>query len=83
MGDCGVGVAPAMEDFAFKVNFIAVVRVRADDKSVARKVVPTVLGAPGPVEQPGQSEQCCGGPSRNGNRCRFLYRIGQALGGVG
>ena len=39
-----------MEDFAFKVNLVAVVRVRADDESVARKVVPTVLGAPGTVE---------------------------------
>ena len=39
-----------MEDFAFEVYLVAVVRVRADDKSVARKVVPTVLGPPGPVE---------------------------------
>ena len=39
-----------MKDFAFKVNLVAVVRVRADDESVARKVVPTVLGAPGTVE---------------------------------
>jgi hypothetical protein len=37
-------------DFAFKVNLTAVVRVRAADESVARKVVPTVLGAPGTVE---------------------------------
>jgi len=44
------GVGLAMEDFAFKVNLVAVVRVRADDESVARKVVPTVLGAPGAVE---------------------------------
>ena len=33
-----------MKDFAFKVNLVAVVRVRADDESVARKIVPTVLG---------------------------------------
>ena len=39
-----------MKDFAFKVNLVAVVRVRADDESVARKIVPTVLGAPGTVE---------------------------------
>ena len=39
-----------MEVFAFKVNLVAVVRVRAEDESVARKVVPTVLGAPGVVE---------------------------------
>jgi hypothetical protein len=32
-----------MKDFAFKVNLVAVVRVRADDESIARKVVPTVL----------------------------------------
>ena len=39
-----------MEDFTFKVNVVAVVRVCADDESVARKVVPTVLGAPSTVE---------------------------------
>ena len=39
-----------MKDFAFKVNLVAVVRVRADDESVARKIVPTVLGAPDTVE---------------------------------
>ena len=44
------GVGPAMKDFAFKVNLVAVVRVRADDESVAREVVPMVLGTPGTVE---------------------------------
>ena len=39
-----------MDDFAFKVNIVAVVRVRAADESVARKLVPTVLGSPGTVE---------------------------------
>ena len=39
-----------MKDFAFKVNLVAVVRVRAADESVARDVVPTVLGAPGTAE---------------------------------
>jgi hypothetical protein len=39
-----------MEDFTFKVDLVAVVRVRADDESVARKIVPTVLGAPGTAE---------------------------------
>ena len=43
-------LAPAMKDFAFKVNLVALVRVRAADESVARKVVPTVLGAPSTVE---------------------------------
>jgi hypothetical protein len=58
-----------MKDFAFKVNLVALVRVRAADESVARKVVPTVLGAPSTVEI----------GLANENRCRFLYRIGQAL----
>ena len=35
-----------MSDFAFEVNIVAVVRVRAADENVALKVVPTVLGAP-------------------------------------
>jgi hypothetical protein len=34
----------------FKVNLIAVVRVRAADESVAREVIPTVLRAPGNAE---------------------------------
>src|SRR5262245_29105384 len=37
-------------DFTFKVNLTAVVRVRAADENVARKVVPMVLGAPGSLE---------------------------------
>jgi hypothetical protein len=40
----------AMSDFAFKVNLVAVVRVRAADETTARKVVLTVLGAPGAAE---------------------------------
>ena len=39
-----------MKDFGFKVNLVAVVRVRADDESIARKVVPTVVGAPDPAD---------------------------------
>ena len=39
-----------MSEFTFKVNLIAVVRVRATDESVARQVVSTILGAPGTVE---------------------------------
>ena len=39
-----------MGDFTFKVNLVAMVRVRAPDEGVARKVVPTVLGAPGTFE---------------------------------
>jgi hypothetical protein len=35
-----------MRDFEFKVNLVAVVRVRAADERVARQVVPDVLGAP-------------------------------------
>jgi hypothetical protein len=39
-----------MGDFAFTVNIVAVVRVRAADESVARSVVPTVLGSPSTAE---------------------------------
>ena len=39
-----------MSDFAFEVNIVAVVRVRAADENVALKVVPTVLGVPANVE---------------------------------
>ena len=39
-----------MVDFAFTVNIVAVVQVRAADENVARRVVPTVLGSPGTVE---------------------------------
>jgi hypothetical protein len=39
-----------MNDFAFKVNLVAVVRVRAADENAARRVIPTVLGAPGAAE---------------------------------
>ena len=39
-----------MRDFEFKVNLMAVVRVRAADEGVARQVVLTVLGAPGTAE---------------------------------
>ena len=41
---------PVMSEFTFKVNLVAVVRVRAADESVARQVVSTILGAPGTVE---------------------------------
>ena len=39
-----------MDDYAIEVHLIAVVRVNAADEAAARKVVPTVLGAPGSVE---------------------------------
>jgi hypothetical protein len=39
-----------MRDFEFKVNLVAVVRVRAADESVARQAIPTVLGAPSTAE---------------------------------
>jgi hypothetical protein len=39
-----------MKEFAFKVNLVAVVRVRAADERIARQVVPEVLGAPGSIE---------------------------------
>jgi hypothetical protein len=40
----------AMKDFAFKVDLVAVVRVRAGHESVAREVVPAVVAAPGTQE---------------------------------
>jgi hypothetical protein len=39
-----------MKTFAFKTTIDAVVRVHAADEDSARKVVPTVLGAPGTTE---------------------------------
>lgn len=39
-----------MRTFEFEVNLTATVRVRAADEGAARKVVPTVLGAPGTAE---------------------------------
>jgi hypothetical protein len=39
-----------MGDFAFKVDLVAVVRVRAVDPDVARAVVPTVVKAPSSAE---------------------------------
>jgi hypothetical protein len=51
-----------MSEFTFKVNLVAVVRVRAADESVARQVVSTILGAPGTVEIGLANEnKCCGG----------------------
>src|SRR5262245_1478412 len=47
-GNCHVSVA--VTDFEFKVNLVAVVRVQAADESVAREVVPDVLGSPGSAE---------------------------------
>jgi hypothetical protein len=47
-----------VKDFAFKVNLVALVRVQAADKSVARQVIPTVLEARqrrNPAGQPKQS----------------------------
>jgi hypothetical protein len=39
-----------MNEYVYEVTLRAVVRVRAADEEVARKVVPTVLGAPGTIE---------------------------------
>ena len=51
-GAAGIGCTArgVMSEFTFKVNLVAVVRVRAADESVARQVVSTILGAPGTVE---------------------------------
>src|SRR5262245_54093924 len=40
----------AMKDFAFKLDLVAVVRVRAEHESVARKVVPAVVQTPSALE---------------------------------
>jgi hypothetical protein len=39
-----------LQEYAFQVNLVAVVRVRAADEILARKVVPSVLGSPGTTE---------------------------------
>jgi len=39
-----------LNEYVFEVRLRAIVRVRASDEGVARKVVPSVLGAPGSVE---------------------------------
>ena len=39
-----------MQEYAFQVKLVAIVRVRAADEALARKVVPAVLGSPGTVE---------------------------------
>jgi hypothetical protein len=39
-----------MRDFAFKIDLVAMVRVRASDEKAARKIVPTVLRAPDTTE---------------------------------
>jgi hypothetical protein len=38
------------QEYAFQVKLIVVVRVRAADEALARKLVPSVLGSPGTVE---------------------------------
>jgi hypothetical protein len=45
------GAGPAiLQEYAFQVNLVAVVRVRAANEILARKVVPSVLGSPGSTE---------------------------------
>jgi len=45
------GAAAATEpEYAFQVKLVAVVWVRATDKVVARKVIPSVFGSPGMAE---------------------------------
>jgi len=52
-----IGMEPAV-----KVNVTAMVQVRAADQATARKVIPTVLGAPGTNDRARQSGQGCDGP---------------------
>ena len=40
----------AMKTFVFETTIDALVRVRASDEDSARKVIPTVLGAPGTAD---------------------------------
>ena len=65
----------------FRVNLVAVVRVRAADETVARQVVPTVLGAPGTAEIGLANQNNVGvtGHGRNCNQRRFRYWGDQAL----
>jgi hypothetical protein len=47
----GGGADPAtVQEYAFHVKLVAVVRVRATDEVLARKVIPSVLGSPGTAE---------------------------------
>jgi hypothetical protein len=47
----GGGADPAtVQEYAFQVKLVAVVRVRATDEVLARKVIPSVLGSPGTAE---------------------------------
>jgi hypothetical protein len=39
-----------MAEYMFEVKLVAVVRVRASDESLARRVLPSVLGSPGTAE---------------------------------
>jgi hypothetical protein len=42
--------AATVQEYAFQVKLVAVVRVRATDEVLARKVIPSVLGSPGTAE---------------------------------
>ena len=42
--------AATVQEYAFQVKLVAVVRVRAKDEVLARKVIPSVLGSPGTAE---------------------------------
>jgi hypothetical protein len=44
------GAAATVQEYAFQVKLVAVVRVRATDEVLARKVIPSVLGSPGTAE---------------------------------
>jgi hypothetical protein len=53
-----------MNEYVFEVRLRAVVRVRASDEGVARKVVSSVLSAPGSVEINLANENNAGLPQR-------------------
>jgi hypothetical protein len=69
----------AMGDFVFRVSLVAVVRVRAADRSLARQVVPTVLGAPGAAEIALANQNNVLVAGGECNRRRFLHWADQVL----
>jgi hypothetical protein len=70
-------VGVAMREFAFKVNLVAVVRVRAADERIARQVVPEVLGAPGSIEI-GLTNQNVRAMGREGSVTGVDFSIGRS-----
>jgi hypothetical protein len=64
--------ALAVKDFIFKVNLVAVVRVRAADENIARQVVPNVSERQAPLKLDWLTRTMLRRAMRKGNRCQFL-----------